>query len=110
MLQNDDSYYELFLLPNQSGFVCGSIIYPFFGVAHLKNFEGKSIRCYGANQAKLVSSTRIYRFDLCREKIPAKFLKSPLSFSINNLLFQLFGMSVNVLTEGKPVIKKQNQR
>lgn len=110
MLQNDNSYYELFLLPNQAGFVYGSIIYPFSGVAHLKNFEGRSIRSDGANQAKLVSNTRIHRFDLGRESISAKFLKSPFSFSMINLLFQLFEMNINVLTEGKLVIEKQNQR
>lgn len=110
MLQNDDSYYELFLLPNQAGFVYGSIIYSFFRVAHLKKFEGRSIKPDGANQAKLVSNARINRLDLGRENIPAKFLKSPFSFSISNLLFQLFGMNVNVLSEGKLVIEKQNQR
>lgn len=101
MLQNDDSYYELFLLSNLAGFVFASLFFRVFGVSHLKIFEVRSIQSNVTNPAKLFTTTRFRSVDRDYKIVPFNLIKPNLALSISALLVQLPRKIVDVLSSKK---------
>lgn len=101
MVQNDDSYYELFLLPNQAGFVFTHLFISIFGLTHLKIFRGRSIRSYDSDPAKLIAASEFRLFDHCPENLFFGEIKSSLSLSFSIHFHQLRIKIVDALSSKK---------
>lgn len=93
MVQIDDPYYELFLLPNRVGFVSCHLFFAISGPTHLKIFRDRGIRSNNSDPAKWIT-TSIFRLFF-------GLIKSSLSLSFSDLSFQLLIKIVDALSSNK---------
>jgi len=101
MVQHDDSYHSLFLLPNQAGFVFTHLLIIIFGLSYLKIFRDRSLGSHDSGPVKLFAASKFRFFYHCPGKVFFGVIKSSLSLSCGADFYQPLINIVDVLSSKK---------